>query len=143
MGNRKFVIATWSNLGGFRDMWSQVAPMWPGGFSNDITVGFVGVNNIPLVHIFQKDMQACSTGKNRRDHEYISLVKEFSISWHSREEGDSNNDKGVEDNSIEEEKNRKEHRVSTGQATWKSHLEPEPPEITCLASHPGGSAQTR
>jgi hypothetical protein len=56
---REFVMATWSNLGGlkpFRGMLSQVAPMWPGGMSNDIIVGFVVVNDIPLVHIFQKDL---------------------------------------------------------------------------------------
>jgi hypothetical protein len=55
--------------------------MWPGGISNDIIVGFVGVNDIPLVHIFQKDLQTCLTGKNRQDHAHISLAKENSASF--------------------------------------------------------------
>jgi hypothetical protein len=38
--------------------WLEALPrhVEPGGFSNDIIVGFVGVNDIPLVHIFQKDL---------------------------------------------------------------------------------------
>ena len=44
VGNREFVIATCSNLGGFQDRQSRVAPLQPGGFPNDITVGSVGVN---------------------------------------------------------------------------------------------------
>ena len=64
-------------------MWSQVALMQLGGFSNDITDDFVGVNNILLVHIFRKDMQTCSTGKNRWDHAHISIAKENSASLHS------------------------------------------------------------
>ncbi|KAJ6461344.1 hypothetical protein C8R45DRAFT_941243 [Mycena sanguinolenta] len=58
--NREFVIATCSNLGGFRGMWSGVAPLQPGGFSNDITVG--------------------SVGKNRQECTHISLAKENSAS---------------------------------------------------------------
>ncbi|KAF8206827.1 hypothetical protein K438DRAFT_2086529 [Mycena galopus ATCC 62051] len=58
--NREFVIATCSNLGGFRGMWSGVAPLQPGGFSNDITVS--------------------SVGKNRQECTHISLAKENSAS---------------------------------------------------------------
>jgi hypothetical protein len=59
--------------------------MRPGGFSNDIIIGFVGVNNIPLVDILQKDMQTCSTGKYRQDHVHMSLARENSASPSSLE----------------------------------------------------------
>jgi hypothetical protein len=51
-------------------------------------------------------------------HTYKPGKREFSISWPSREEGDGNDDKRAKENSIEDENNGKEHKVTMGQATW-------------------------
>ncbi|KAF8216708.1 hypothetical protein K438DRAFT_1747891 [Mycena galopus ATCC 62051] len=50
------------NLGGFRGMWSGVAPLQPGGFSNDITVGSVGKNRQECPHISLEKENSASPG---------------------------------------------------------------------------------
>ena len=87
-------------------MWSEVAPLQPGGFSNDITVGSVGVNrSLRFISFGERHAKMLDRQEQAGMHTYKSGKGEFSISWPSRGEGDSNDDKGAKDNSIEEENN--------------------------------------
>jgi hypothetical protein len=96
--------------------------MWPGGFSNNITVSFVAVNDIPLAHPLKRRANTLDRQEQAGLCTYESEKGELSISWPSGGEGDNNDNEGAEDNSIEEEKNQKKHRVAMGKpprkATW-------------------------
>ena len=87
-------------------MWSGVATLQPGGFSNDTTTGSVGVNrSLRFISFGERHAKMLDRQEQVGMHTYKPGKREFNISWPSRGEGDGNDDKEAKDKSIEEENN--------------------------------------